>query len=413
MGGVLLLRSDLEFFISTVGKSKIMTALTSPDAKMSRAIENTFLDLLGIITPDKLSISEYFGKIEENTVYRVTELFGIRMIYFLLPGDFPERLLIIGPYAGEQYSKEQIPEILEKYRIDPSYHRIYRDYLTSLPVIGDDSYFFVLLSSFAERIWGQGGYSTVVTDRTDRARDSLFIESSKLLDAGGIIARMKLMEERYKFENELISAVEEGRYGKVEAFMAGFKEINFEKRIADPLRNIMNYCIITNTLFRKAAERGGVHPIDIDKLSSSYAVKIEKCGSEGECIELLKEMLKGYCRLVNKHKGAHLSPIVQKAVSIIDADISRELSLSMLADATSVSPGYLCAIFKRDVGKTVTEYITERRMKHAESLLASTHLQIQTVALYTGVMDVQYFSKLFKRYSGLTPKEYRDRNKRI
>ena len=390
-----------------------MTTLTFPDEKMSRAIENTSLDLLGIITPDKLSISEYFGKIEENTVYRVTEIFGIRMIYFLLPGDFAERLLIIGPYLGEQYSKQQIPELLERHQIDPSYHRVYRDYLTSLPVIGDDSYFFVMLSSFAERIWGQGGYSTVVTDRTDRARDSLFFESNKEADAGGIIAHMKLMEERYKFENELISAVEYGRYSMVESFVAGFKEFNFEKRIADPLRNIKNYCIITNTLFRKAAERGGVHPIDIDKLSSAYAVKIEQCGSEGEVIELLKDMLKGYCRLVNKHKGAHLSPIVQKAVSIIDADISRELSLSMLAEATSVSPGYLCAIFKRDVGKTVTEYITERRMKHAENLLVSTHLQIQTVALYTGIMDLQYFSKLFKKYSGLTPKEYRDKNKRI
>jgi AraC-like DNA-binding protein len=269
-----------------------------------------------------------------------------------------------------------------------------------------------MLSTFAERIWGQGSYTTVVTDRSDRAKDSLLTEVSRDADADGILAEMRIIEERYKFENELISAVEEGRYGKLETFMAGFREASFEKRVADPLRNMKNYGIITNTLLRKGAERGGVHPLDIDRLSSAYAIKIEQCPSESECLELFKEMLRGYCRLVNKHKGARLSPIVQKAVAIIDSDISRELSLSAIADATNISPGYLCSIFKRDMGKTVTEYITERRMKHAEYLLSSTHLQIQTVALYTGIMDVQYFSKLFKKHSGFTPKEYRDRNRR-
>lgn len=379
---------------------------------MARVVENTSMSLLGIIAPDKISISGYFGKIEENTVYRVTEIFGIKVIYLLLPLETVDRLLVIGPFVGEQYSKQEIPDMLEKYGIDPAYHRTYREFLTSLPVIGDDSYFYQMLSTFAERIWGQGSYTTVVTDRSDRAKDSLLTEVSRDADADGILAEMRIMEERYKFENELISAVEEGRYGKLETFMTGFREASFEKRVADPLRNMKNYGIITNTLLRKGAERGGVHPLDIDRLSSAYAIKIEQCPSESECLELFKEMLRGYCRLVNKHKGARLSPIVQKAVAIIDSDISRELSLSAIADATNISPGYLCSIFKRDMGKTVTEYITERRMKHAEYLLSSTHLQIQTVALYTGIMDVQYFSKLFKKHSGFTPKEYRDRNRR-
>ena len=379
---------------------------------MARVVENTSMSLLGIIAPDKISISGYFGKIEENTVYRVTEIFGIKVIYLLLPLETVDRLLVIGPFVGEQYSKQEIPDMLEKYGIDPAYHRTYREFLTSLPVIGDDSYFYQVLSTFAERIWGQGSYTTVVTDRSDRAKDSLLTEVSRDADADGILAEMRIMEERYKFENELISAVEEGRYGKLETFMTGFREASFEKRVADPLRNMKNYGIITNTLLRKGAERGGVHPLDIDRLSSAYAIKIEQCPSESECLELFKEMLRGYCRLVNKHKGARLSPIVQKAVAIIDSDISRELSLSAIADATNISPGYLCSIFKRDMGKTVTEYITERRMKHAEYLLSSTHLQIQTVALYTGIMDVQYFSKLFKKHSGFTPKEYRDRNRR-
>jgi YesN/AraC family two-component response regulator len=64
-------------------------------------------------------------------------------------------------------------------------------------------------------------------------------------------------------------------------------------------------------------------------------------------------------------------------------------------------------VFKRDTGITLTEYITRERMQRACRLLSTTNLQIQTVALHCGIMDVQYFSKLFKKHIGKTPKEYR------
>ena len=72
-----------------------------------------------------------------------------------------------------------------------------------------------------------------------------------------------------------------------------------------------------------------------------------------------------------------------------------------------VSPGYLSSIFHREKGETLTAYITASRMKAALQLLRSTHLQVQTVAAWCGIMDVQYFSKLFKKHTGQTPKDYR------
>ena len=64
--------------------------------------------------------------------------------------------------------------------------------------------------------------------------------------------------------------------------------------------------------------------------------------------------------------------------------------------------------FKKETGKTVSEYIRDKRIEHAKYLLNTTHLQIQTIALHCGIMDVQYFSKIFKKQLGKTPKEYRE-----
>ena len=109
----------------------------------------------------------------------------------------------------------------------------------------------------------------------------------------------------------------------------------------------------------------------------------------------------------------NFSPLVQKTVLIIDSDLSADLTLSSLADAQGVSAGYLATVFKKETSRTVSEYVRERRMKHAAHLLRTTGLQIQTVALHCGILDVQYFSKLFKRECGMTPKEYREHEKSV
>ena len=85
----------------------------------------------------------------------------------------------------------------------------------------------------------------------------------------------------------------------------------------------------------------------------------------------------------------------------------------MLPSETGISAGYLSAVFKKEMGKTLTDYVKEKRMQKARKLLETTHLQIQTVAGHCGIMDVQYFSKMFKKETGMTPQEYRkEKNKK-
>ena len=166
-----------------------------------------------------------------------------------------------------------------------------------------------------------------------------------------------------------------------------------------------------NTLLRKAAEQGGVHPVYLDRVSSDFAYKIEQIENTNDGSALMLDMFRAYCRLVRKHSMKSYSPLVRKTVLIIDSDLSADLTLSSLAEAQGVSPGYLATVFKKETEKTVSEYVRDRRIKHAAHLLRTTGLQIQTVALHCGILDVQYFSKLFKRECGMTPKEYRKHEK--
>ena len=122
----------------------------------------------------------------------------------------------------------------------------------------------------------------------------------------------------------------------------------------------------------------------------------------------MKEMFISYCKLVQKHSLQQYTQIVQKTILIIDADLSGNLSPNYLAQTLNVTLGYLSAVFKKETGKTISQYVRERRIEYAQYLLKTSNLQIQTIALHCGIMDVQYFSKLFKKHTGKTPKEYRE-----
>ena len=194
---------------------------------------------------------------------------------------------------------------------------------------------------------------------------------------------------------------------RLDALLSRISASSFEQRTADPLRNLKNYCIITNTLLRKAAEQGGVHPLYIDSLSSSFAQQIEQFSSTSEGTDMIVQMAKAYCSAVRGHTTKRYSPPVRKAILLINRDLSADLTLSVLSQQININSSYLSALFKKETGSTVTEYITTQRIRHACSLLENSRLQIQTVAQHCGFEDIHYFSKLFKRHTGLSPKQYR------
>ena len=162
-----------------------------------------------------------------------------------------------------------------------------------------------------------------------------------------------------------------------------------------------------NTLLRKAAENGGVHPIYIDSISSSYAKRIEELSSTDGTGKFMVEIFRAYSNLVKNHSISKFSPAVQKTIVTVDSDLTADLSLNALSALNNVSAGYLSTLFKNETGQTLTEFVNRRRIKMAKKLLKTTNLQVQTIAQHCGILDVQYFTKLFKKYEGKTPKEYR------
>lgn len=91
----------------------------------------------------------------------------------------------------------------------------------------------------------------------------------------------------------------------------------------------------------------------------------------------------------------------------IEEHIQEKISVGDLANLIHINEQHLMRIFKRETGQSVVEYITERRIIIASNLLKDTNHTINFIADCVGCENYSYFTKLFKRFTGFTPREYR------
>lgn len=99
---------------------------------------------------------------------------------------------------------------------------------------------------------------------------------------------------------------------------------------------------------------------------------------------------------------------VQQAISIIDSDLTADLSLKSVSSSLGMNESYISTLFRKETGKTFTDFVNARRIEQAKKLLNSTSLQIQTIAQHCGILDVNYFTKLFRKYTGFSPSAFRN-----
>ena len=108
----------------------------------------------------------------------------------------------------------------------------------------------------------------------------------------------------------------------------------------------------------------------------------------------------------NNNQGKY---ILKKALDYIERNYTQEtLSLNEVASVINVSANYFSAIFSNEMKMTFVEYVTQKRMERAKKLLRQTDKHSGEIATEVGYKDSHYFSFVFKKTQGYTPREYRN-----
>lgn len=394
--------NEFAFFLQVLQKSGVGSREFSLPAEGDLEIDAGLRRQLRVEPSAFASCRVFLSYLEPGDIYHVTDRFYLHYLFFLLP-DAP-RCMVIGPYLSIQPSEQQMLETAERYDLPPARTRLLEEFYRTLPQIADNSPFYAMLYCLCEAFYGREArvrplslddeLSAVGTSSAQREVD--------------LATTMQRLENRYQLEDDLLRAVTEGNRPRLHQLLYGADlNVAVEPRLADPVRNIKNYCIILNTLYRKAAQRGGVPPIYLDDLSRTFAERIERLPTTAAAQQLVLEMADQYALLVQHRSASEYSKPVQTAIFYICQHLAEPLNLHTVARLLGCNGSYFSARFKKETGQTLTEFILQERMRLAAHLLLTTRLQVQTVAQHCGFLDANYFSRTFRQATGCSPSEYR------
>lgn len=157
----------------------------------------------------------------------------------------------------------------------------------------------------------------------------------------------------------------------------------------------------------------GVYEVDADIMGSLFrkmmnTLKTDKFYGGFSASAILYEYILEFNRQItaarsrSAHEGASLTPVL----NFVDTHYSEAIELETLCGIIGVSPQYLCRLFQKRLGTRPLEYIAQRRIQQAKVYLTEGKMSIKEIALKVGYSDASYFSSVFKRIEGISPKKY-------
>lgn len=357
---------------------------------------------------------EYAKSIEHKIIYSVEDCCKLHWVILKVPLEFTqsqEKIIIFGPFLTTNINDSIIQTILIQNKMPTDFLKIFKSYYNTVQVLSSKEVIFAA-EIFLKSILGTQKCIPSIEVFPFKNKNTAHVIRNNSIDEELNTAIMEQVKRRYDLENILLSDVMQGN---TPSAMKNYKMLKIEsdklQRGRDPIAIQKNKAIGLNTLLRKAAEQASVHPSYIDILSSSILRKIDAISNLQDLFELKESMIIDYCNLVSKYTVQGYSTLIKKTINYINTHLFTQLTLQLISEAVSVSPNYVSAVFNKETGCSITEYINQKRIQKACTLLTSDTASIEEISTYVGFSDLNYFTRVFKKYTKTTPSEYRKKSK--
>jgi YesN/AraC family two-component response regulator len=210
----------------------------------------------------------------------------------------------------------------------------------------------------------------------------------------------------YDLEQQLISWVAKGQYEEAKYFLDEINSLERAKLAKDSVRSLKNSLICSCTLFTRSIIKGGVDPETAFDLSDVYIQQIEHTNTIETLSKLEYDMLLQFIKKVRSNNNRTYQLVVNKAINFINDQIMQPLSLEIVSKQVKVHPNYLSKLFKDEVGMTITDFINRKRIEESKYFLLHSELAISEIAHLFTYCNQSYYSSLFKKYTGISPKQF-------
>ena len=165
--------------------------------------------------------------------------------------------------------------------------------------------------------------------------------------------------------------------------------------------------VIAITLSTRAAIDGGVSAELAYEKSDLFMQELAGCSDISRMGEISQRAMIEFLRMVYDRKTSPAIGYIKQCKDFVTANYHENFSISDVAAAVGLNESYLCRLFKKSEGITLGDYIQREKIDIAKKMLRYTELSIADLADFLGYHSQSYFGKLFKKWCGMSPAQYR------
>ncbi|WP_078549547.1 helix-turn-helix domain-containing protein [Litchfieldia alkalitelluris] len=209
-------------------------------------------------------------------------------------------------------------------------------------------------------------------------------------------------------ERKMFQYIKEGKTDELKALRIKMTEVEVGVLSKGSyLRNIKNLVISGITLACRAAIDGGLNPEIALNLSDLFIQKLEELNNINDIAQLSNTAFLEFTERVAKGKKHQYSKPINMCQNYIFTHLYNEVTVPHLADLVEMNPNYLSNLFKKEVGISIIEYIHQAKVEEAKNLITFTDHPLSEISGLLNFHDQSYFTKVFKRFTGVTPNQYK------
>ena len=346
---------------------------------------------------DLLAVSGHVG-------YYVTPLFHY---YGVLSAG--EIKIVAGPTAQIMAGEQKLRELAFQADIPPKDVPAFLEGMNAIRRLPVESLLQIL---FTVNYFLNGGETLKLSDVTIlEAEQSVLkndIEQERTARVYEKEPENKLPHNTLAVEEALMGIVAKGDTVAMRRWMGSAPAVEGGKIAGDQLRQMRNLFIVTATLVSRAAIQGGMREDEAFSLSDAYIRRVELLTGHGDIINLQYHMVLEFTEQVERfRRGVMSGKLSLDAADYVRRHLSEPVSAEKMAKEFFLSRPYLSSRFRRETGKTLTDFILTEKTEEAKRLLRYSEKSLSAISAYLGFSSHSHFSRVFKKYTGLTPGEYR------
>lgn len=181
------------------------------------------------------------------------------------------------------------------------------------------------------------------------------------------------------------------------------------KTSRDPIRNIKYLTVASATLASRAAIDTGMDSERAFTISDLYLQKMDELNTMEELRTLNYDMFAFYAKEVAAlDKKKAFSKPVSLCLDYIYNHLHQQILVQDLADLCGLNASYLSTVFKTEMGRSISEYITSKKMEAARNMLRYSDYSYADISSILAFSSQSHFIRVFKKHEGCTPKQYRE-----